>query len=249
MNEIINHKDWEIKELKDLIENQQEHVKTHEALKMKCQELMKIIMKQNSENETRINDFATHDVVVSRNEILQKEVHVLKVAIQQKDMDIKSLNDLLSLKEEIISENALAHTPEKNKIGNKQDSVEDKEQTIQNLQQKIMNEQDINDQSEEEIIQLRIEIENLKREIENDSGSNEISTDQQTALLKTKDEEIYKLKTDILKDQQIIDDIQVTQRNEMMEKEKEIYALNKALKEEREEWIRKGKELNKFEGN
>ena len=125
--DIINHKDLEIKELKDMIETQLEHVKTHEALKMKCQELMKIIIKQNSENETRINDFVTHDVVVSRNEILQKEVHVLKVAIQQKDMDIKSLNDLLPLKEEIISENALAHTPEKNKIGNKQDSVEDKE--------------------------------------------------------------------------------------------------------------------------
>jgi hypothetical protein len=42
-----------------------------------------------------------------------------------------------------------------------------------------------------------------------------------------------------LKDQQIIDDIQVTQRNEMMEKEKEIYALNKALKEERGELFRK----------
>ena len=93
--DIINHKDLEIKELKDMIETQLEHVKTHEALKMKCQELMKIIIKQNSENETRINDFVTHDVVVSRNEILQKEVHVLKVAIQQKDMDIKSLNDFL----------------------------------------------------------------------------------------------------------------------------------------------------------
>ena len=63
------------------------------------------------------------------------------------------------------------------------------------------------------------------------------------------DEEIDKLKTDILKDQQIIDDIQVTQRNEIMNKEKAIYALNKASKEQREEWIRKEKELNKFEGN
>jgi hypothetical protein len=96
---------------------------------------------------------------------------------------------------------------------------------------------------------LRIEIENLKREIQNNSGSNEISTDQQATGLKSKDEEIDKLKTDILKDQQIIDDIQATQRTEMMEKEKEIYALNKALQEESEEWIRKGKELNKFEGN
>jgi hypothetical protein len=96
---------------------------------------------------------------------------------------------------------------------------------------------------------LRIEIENLKREIENNSESNEISSDQQTTGLKTKDEEIEKLKKDILKDQQIIDVIQVTQRNEMMEKEKEIYALNKALKEEKEECIRKGKELNKFKGN
>ena len=112
-----------------------------------------------------------------------------------------------------------------------------------------MNEQDINDQSEEEIIQLKIEIDNLKKETENSSGRNESSIDQQTTLLKTKDEEIDKLKTDILKDQQIIDDIQVTQRNEMMEKEKEIYALKKVLKEEREELIRKEKELNKFEGN
>ena len=93
--------------------------------------MMKIIMKQNSEIETRKNDFSTHHVVVSRNEIMQKEVLVLKVAIQQKDMDIKSQNDLLSLKEEIISENAWANTPEQNKIGNKQDSVEDKELTIQ----------------------------------------------------------------------------------------------------------------------
>ena len=88
----------------------------------------------------------------------------------------------------------------------------------------------------------------MKREIENNSGRNEISTDPQNTLLKTKEEEIDKL-TDMLKDQQIIDDIQVTQRNEMMERENAIYALNTALKEEREEWIRKGKELNKFEGN
>ena len=66
--------------------------------------------------------------------------------------------------------------------------------------------------------------------------------------MKTKDGEIVKLKEDILKDQQIIDDIQVTKRNEMTEKEKEIYALNKALKEEREELVRKGKELKNFEG-
>ena len=64
---IINHKDLEIKELKDMIENQLEHVKTHEALKMKCQELIKIIIKQNSEIKTRTNDFSTHDIVVSRN--------------------------------------------------------------------------------------------------------------------------------------------------------------------------------------
>jgi hypothetical protein len=64
---------------------------------------MKIIVKQNSEIDTRKNDFATHHIVVSRNEIWQKEVLVLKIAIQQKDMDIKSLNDLLSQKEEIIS--------------------------------------------------------------------------------------------------------------------------------------------------
>merc|ERR1712106_64312 len=244
---INKEKDLEIEELKDTIESQQERVKTHEALKRQCEELIKIIMKQKSEMEATKNDFTTHDVVSSRNEIMQKEILVLKVAIQQKDMDIKSLNELLEIKEEIISENTQTE-PKQGKLTKQQDSLEDPELTIQNLQQKIMNEQEINDQSEVEIIQLRMDITELEREIENKS-ERKLSTDEDSCLLETKDREIEKLKSEVLKDQKIIDDIKVLQRNEIIEKEKEIYALNKVLKEERQEWLKREKEMEQLKKN
>jgi len=244
---INKEKDLEIEELKDTIESQQERVKTHEALKRQCEELIKIIMKQKSEMEATKNDFPTHDVVSSRNEIMQKEILVLKVAIQQKDMDIKSLNELLEIKEEIISENTQTE-PKQGKLTKQQDSLEDPELTIQNLQQKIMNEQEINDQSEVEIIQLRMDITELEKEIENKS-ERKLSTDEDSCLLESKDREIEKLKSEVLKDQKIIDDIKVLQRNEIIEKEKEIYALNKVLKEERQEWLKREKEMEQLKKN
>ena len=85
---ITLEKDSEIDELKSKLE-------THEALKIQSEELMKIIKKQNSEMKKVKNEIAINEIVLSRNEILQKEVLVLKVAIQQKDLDIKSLTDLL----------------------------------------------------------------------------------------------------------------------------------------------------------
>merc|ERR1711892_1065765 len=177
----------------------------------------------------------------------QKEILVLKVAIQQKDMDIKSLNELLEIKEEIISENTQTE-PKQSKLTKQQDSLEDPELTIQNLQQKIMNEQEINDQSEVEIIQLRMEITGLEKEIENKS-ERKLSTDEDSCLLESKDREIEKLKSEVLKDQKIIDDIKVLQRNAIIEKEKEIYALNKVLKEERQEWLKWEKEMEQLKKN
>jgi len=241
---LVEQKNLEIKDLSNTIEKHLEHVKTHEALKMKCQELMSIIIKQQSELEAKKNDSTTNDVVVSRNEILQKEVHVLKVAMQQKDMDIKSLNELLKTKEEIISENNLSGTKRKTLVSN--DSGNDYEETICNLQQKIINEQEINDQAEEEIIQLRVEIGNLKKEIQSNSdGKSMINEDQ--SLLKIKEKEISELMTDLRKQKQLVDEIQVMQRNEMIEKEKEIFNLNKVLKEERQEWQVKEKKWIQLE--
>ena len=42
--------------------------------------------------------------------------------------------------------------------------VEEYEEEMSNLMQKIIKEQEINEQSENEIIQLRIELDNLRRE-------------------------------------------------------------------------------------
>merc|ERR1712106_162120 len=76
-----------------------------------------------------------------------------------------------------------------------------------------------------------------------------LSTDEDSCLLESKDREIEKLKSEVLKDQKIIDDIKVVQRNEIIEKEKEIYALNKVLKEERQEWLKKEKEIEQLKKN
>merc|ERR1719320_2405811 len=159
-------------------------------------------------------------------------------------MDIKSLNELLKTKEEIISENNLSRTNRKTLVSN--DFGNDYEETICNLQQKIINEQEINDQAEEEIIQLRVEIGNLKKEIQSNSdGKSMINEDQ--SLLKIKEKEISELMTDLRKQKQLVDEIQVRQRNEMIEKEKEIFNLNKVLKEERQEWQMKEKKLIQLE--
>jgi hypothetical protein len=69
-----------------LEENEQAEL-IKETMKLKIEELMKII------KET-IQKF-----------ILQKEVLVLKVSLQQKDSNIRSLNELLRRKDEIIYQN------------------------------------------------------------------------------------------------------------------------------------------------
>merc|ERR1711936_387083 len=96
-------------------------------------------------------------------ENLQKEMLVLKVALQQKDLDIKSLKEVIEKKEEIISK-SIVKTDE---------YIKNDTKMIEDLQQKIINEQQLNEQAEDEIIQLRIEIDNLRKEKQNDNNSKE----------------------------------------------------------------------------
>merc|ERR1711892_101182 len=99
---------------------------------------------------------------------------------------------------------------------------------------------------QKEILVLKVAIQ--QKEMENKS-ERKLSTDEDSCLLESKDREIEKLKSEVLKDQKMIDDIKILQRNEIIEKEKEIYGLNKVLKEERQEWLKREKEMEQLKKN
>ena len=94
----------EAESLKESLAQHEELSKTHNVIKDKMADLMGIIDKQNEQ----INHFkekeSSHDTIMKRYETLQKELHVLKVTIQQKELDLKSLNQLLENKEEEFNE-------------------------------------------------------------------------------------------------------------------------------------------------
>ena len=89
------------------------------------------------------------------------------------------------------------------------------EEKILNLQQKIVYEQETHTQTEEQLIKLKIDFENMKQEMINATEKeNAIPKDNQTTLMKSKNEEIERLKKEILQEQQIVAHVQVTQEKE-----------------------------------
>merc|ERR1719150_3254258 len=96
-------KDSEIDDLNEKLTVHTKQTQTHEALKVKCEELMKIIMKQNTDMEKLKNDVAIQDAIVNRNETLQKEVLIAKVSTQQKEVELQNYKELLGAKEKTIA--------------------------------------------------------------------------------------------------------------------------------------------------
>ena len=166
--EAILLKDAEIDELNAKLNEQTKHVATHDALKVKCEELMKIIMKLNADMEKLKNDVAIQDAILARNETLQKEVLINKVSTQQKEADLQNYKELLAAKEKTIASIKKLHIDSDKEHGEFRDKVatvvEEYEEEMSNLMQKIVKEQEINEQSENEIIQLRIELDNVRKE-------------------------------------------------------------------------------------
>merc|ERR1719458_1099206 len=210
-------KDGEIDDLNEKLLVHTRQTQTHEALKVKCEELMKIIMKQNTDTEKLKNDVAIQDAIVNRNETLQKEVLIMKVGVQQKDVELQNFKELLASKDKTIAQIKKIHV----------DS--DKEHGV--FREKVASvveeyEEEINEQSENEIIQLRIEMDNLRRE----SGHyGDMTQDEHIELLQMKDEELDGLKTEIMKEQQVNSHVQMVQEKDILEKERAITFLNKQL--------------------
>ena len=166
--EAILLKDAEIDDLNAKLSEQIKHVATHDALKVKCEELMKIIMKLNADMEKLKNDVAIQDAILARNETLQKEILISKVSTQQKETDLQNYKELLAAKEKTIASIKKLHIDSDKEHGQFREKVatvvEEYEEEMSNLMQKIVKEQEINEQSENEIIQLRIELDNVRKE-------------------------------------------------------------------------------------
>ena len=239
-------KDGEIDDLNEKLLVHTRQTQTHEALKVKCEELMKIIMKQNTDMEKLKNDVAIQDAIVNRNETLQKEVLIMKVGVQQKDVELQNFKELLASKDKTIAQIKKLHVDSDKEHGVFREKVasvvEEYEEEMSNLMTKIIKEQEINEQSENEIIQLRIELDNLRRE----SGHyGDMTQDEHIELLQMKDEELDGLKTEIMKEQQVNSHIQMVQvsgnlfrfcnwhyslqEKDILEKERAITFLNKQL--------------------
>merc|ERR1719397_200357 len=223
-------KDSEIDELNDKLSVHTQQTHTHEALKVKCEELMKIIMKQNTDMEKLKNDVAIQDAIVNRNETLQKEVLIMKIGVQQKDVELQNFKELLASKDKTIAQIKKLHVDSDKEHGVFREKVasvvEEYEEEMSNLMTKIIKEQEINEQSENEIIELRIELDNIRRE----SGHyGDMTQDEHIELLQMKDEELDGLKNEIMKEQQINSHIQMVQEKDVLEKERAITFLNKQL--------------------
>ena len=104
-----------------------------------------------------------------------------------------------------------------------------------------------NKKSQTEMINMKVENDKIKEELRNAIENAEvISKDDKVRMIKSKEEEIEKLKKEILREQHIVAHVQVTQEKEIIEKEKEISILNKILTQERQVLLEKERQIDKL---
>merc|ERR1711983_477683 len=134
---------------------------------------------------------------------------IMKVSSQHKTVELQNYKELLGAKEKTIAsikklhvDSDKEHSDFREKVAN---VVEEYEEEMSNLMQKIIKEQEINEQSENEIIQLRIELDHIK------------------------DEEIDGIKNHLMKEQEVNSHVQMVQEKEILDKERAITFLNKQL--------------------
>ena len=157
-----------------MLGQQMELAKTHDVLKYKMGELMNIIDQQNKQIAKFNEKESDEETFSKRNEVLQKELHVLNVKIHQKDLDIKSLKGLLEDKEETIEEKediidklnqkVFEATKMETQVNDLKSEMQNKDETISCLQQRITSEQKNSEETEAELIKLKIDFDQMKTE-------------------------------------------------------------------------------------
>ena len=225
----------EIETLKSTIEKQLVLSETHEILKSKMSDLMKIIDQQNKQIAILNEKETDQETLSQRNEILQKEMHVLKVTLQQKDLDIKSLNQMLETRDDTIKDKneeikeiniKLSESEKKEEIVIKlRKNLSENEEKLDSFKTRLISEQENNKQTEDELIKLKMEFDELKLTTSDSSPSS--NSDEKDAL-------IEKLQKQIEQEQQIVAHVQFVQEKEIIEKEKEIAFLHEELRTEKE---------------
>ena len=216
----------EIEGLENMLGHQTELAKTHDILRSKMSDLMNIIDKQNVQIASLNEKEAFQESVSQRYETLQKEFHVMKVTLHQKDLDIKSLNSLLESKEEslqekdeLLSKLLSNNSEEKQELKSLKEELQLKQETIESLEGRLVKEQKNNEDTEAELIKLKINFDDLQMSVKSDVP---VSPEEKSS-------EIENIMIEIRKEREVVAHIQLIQEKEIIEKEKEIAFLREAL--------------------
>ena len=236
-NRCIADQQLEIEGLENMLEHQTELAKTHDILRNKMSDLMSIIDKQNVQISSLNEKEAVQESLSKRHETLQKEFHVLKVTIQQKDLDIKSLNSLIESKEEALQQKdemfsiQLSNNSSEGKQESKalEEELQLKQETIKSLEGRIVKEQKNNEDTEAELIKLKIEFDNLKMR----RSDVPVSSEEKNIMI------------EIMKEREVVAHIQMIQEKEIIEMEKEISFLRQALDNRQNQFRPRSRIINK----
>ena len=264
---IVEKKNEELEEVKDMLSKEKEQKIAD--IELIQQELTKNLDARETQLQEKIEkikqDVRSQEQTEAKNEALQKEILVMKVQDQQKDLDVKCLQELVDNKDETLRENAALIEEHESEITRLKIEVEtskaaeaqaaensevaaEKEKIISQLQQKVIDEQEASKQIEDELIKLKIEYDNLK-DSKAKTPTKEALTDDETAkILRQKDHDIASLRRAIQQEQEIVAHVQLTQEKEIIEKEREIAVLNAILSQERQIILDREAEIGKLLG-
>merc|ERR1719400_1482909 len=262
---IVEKKNDELEELKELTKKEKE--KNLADIELIQQELTKNLDARESALQEKIEkiklDVRTQEQTEAKNEALQKEILVMKVQDQQKDLDVKCLQELVDAKDETLRENAALLEENESEItrlkievdtskaaeaqaAENSDVAEEKEKIIAQLQQKVIDEQEASKQIEDELIKLKIEFDNLKDCKAKTPTKDSLNDDETAKILRQKDHDIASLRRAIQQEQEIVAHVLLTQEKEIIEKEREIAVLNAILSQERQIILDREAEIGKL---
>ena len=266
---IVDKKNEELEEVKEEMKKQSEQKMAD--IEMIQKELTKNLDLRESALQGKIEkikqDVRTVEQMEATNQNLQKEVLVMKVQNQQKDLDIKCLQEMADTKDEDLRENSSAiesYQAEINRLkleaetykaseaetSQNSELIVEKDRNIAMLQKKITDEQEASKQIEEELIQMKIEFDNLKQTRSDPCppSKDSLNDSEVTKLLKQKDHDIAGLRRAIQQEQEIVAHVQLTQEKEIIEKEREIAVLNAILTQERQTILDREQEIGRLVG-
>ena len=262
---IVEKKNEELDELKELLKKEKEQKLAD--IELIQQELTKNLDARESALQEKIEkiklDVRAQEQTESKNEALQKEILVMKVQDQQKDLDVKCLQELVDSKDETLRENAALIEENESEItrlkievetckaaeaqaAENSEVAEEKEKIIAQLQQKVIDEQEASKQIEDELIKLKIEFDNVKDSKAKTPTKDSLNDDETAKILRQKDHDIASLRRAIQQEQEIVAHVQLTQEKEIIEKEREIAVLNAILSQERQIILDRETEIGKL---